>query len=112
MKIINSIGMDEKIIKIIKLMYMANKIQFNIGNINTEWLENSVGVQQGCGMHPTIFNIYMEKLFVRIRRSGKEVSVGNGKLRCLAYGNDVVLVAERKRGMEDLLEIIRKYREE
>ena len=40
------------------------------------------------------------------------MSIGDGILGCVAYAGNVVLMAEKKKDMEDLLESTRKYGEE
>ena len=50
---------------------------------------------------PTLFNLYIEELIARIRFSGRGVKVGDGRLGCLAYADDIVLMAESKEDMEE-----------
>ena len=40
------------------------------------------------------------------------MSIGDGILGCVAYAGNVVLMAEKKKDMEDLLESTRNYVEE
>ncbi len=103
------IGVDETIIRIIEDLYTENKVQFTLGNIATGWMENNVGVRQGFVMSPTLFNIFLEEVLVRIRKSKRGVKVGRGTLGCLAYADDIVLLAENKREMEEMLQITDKY---
>ena len=52
----------------------------------------------------TLFDIYIE-LLARIRVSEKGVEVGNRRLSCLSYADDIVLMAERKQDVEELLQV-------
>ena len=61
---------------------------------------------------PTLFNFYIEKLIVRIRKSGYGVKVGDQRLGCLAYADDIVLMTESKIEMGELLKIADGYGKE
>lgn len=111
-KLLRHIGVDEKIVEVIENLYNDNKVQFTLGDITTDWLQNNIGVRQGCVMSPILFNLYLEELLVRIRKSKKGVKVGGGTLGCLAYADDIVLMAESKGEMEDLLHITNTYGKE
>ena len=69
-------------------------MKFRIEETETDWLKNDVGVRQGCIMSQTVFNTYIEELFVRIRKAEVRVRIGNNKLGCIGYADDVVLTAE------------------
>ena len=60
-------------------------------------------------MSPTLFNLYIEELFVRIRKAEIGVTIGNGKLGCLGYADDVVLITESREDMDRLLHIADEY---
>ena len=107
--LLQHIGICEKIINIIKSMYTNNKMKFKLGNVETEWIENNTGVRQGCIMSPTLFNLYIEELSVRIRKAKIGVQIGNRKLGCLGYADDIVLLSESKEDMDRLLDITDEY---
>ena len=86
--------MEENIVWVLKNLYTDNMVKFTLGNNTTKWMKNNVGVRQGCIISPTLFNFYIEELIVRIRNSGYGVRVGDKKLGCLAYADDLVLMAE------------------
>lgn len=109
MTLLKHIGVEERVIEVLKSMYENNRVQFTLGNISTKWIENNTGVRQGCVISPTLFNIYLEELIWRIRKADIGVRIGEKKLGCLAYADDVVLMAEKKEDMEQMLTISRKY---
>ena len=112
MKLLQHIGTDEKIINILKDMYKDNKMKFRLGEIETEWMDNNSGVRQGCMVSPTLFNIYIEELFVRIRKLGVGAKIGNERIGSLGYADDIVLMAESEEDMDRLLKIVEEYGEE
>lgn len=87
-------GVDRKIVQVVRKLYEDNKVKSTIGDISTGWLRYNVGVRQGCVISSTLFNMYIEELIARIRLTGRGVKVGNGRVGCLAYADDIVLMAE------------------
>ena len=66
---------DRKVVQVIRKLYENKEVKFTLGDIGTGWLRNNIGVRQRCVISPTLFNIYREELIVRIRMTGKGVSV-------------------------------------
>ena len=112
MELLAHLGVEENIVRVLKNLYTDNMVKFTLGNNTTKWMKNNVGVRQGCIISPTLFNFYIEELIVRIRNSGYGVRVGDKKLGCLAYADDLVLMAESKEEMEELLKIADNYGKE
>ena len=105
-------GVDRQVVQAIDKMYESNEVKFTLGEVSTGWLENNTGVRQGCVLSPTLFNIYIEELIARVRILGKGVKVGDGRLGCLAYADDIVLMAESKADMEEMLQVADRYGQE
>ena len=108
-RLLKHIGISEKILNVIKALYTDNNMIFKMGNVKTDWINNNTGVRQGCMMSPTLFNLYIEELFVRIRKAEIGITIGNGKLGCLRYADDVVLITESREDMDRLLHIADEY---
>ena len=60
-------------------------------------------------LSPTLFNLYLEELITRIRKSENGVKVGDKRLGCLAYAD--LLMTENKEDMEKLLRIADTFEE-
>ena len=71
-------GVDRKVVKVIRKLYEDNEVRYTLGDIGTGWLRNNIGIWQGCVISPTLFNLYIEELIVRIRMTGRESELGIG----------------------------------
>ena len=100
---------DRKVVQVIRKLYEDSEVEFTLGDVSTGWLRNNIGVRQGCVISPTLFNICINELIVRIRMTGKGVKVEDRRLGCLAYADDIVLMAENKEDMEELLQVASIY---
>ena len=95
LKILN-IGIGGKLYNVIKNMYSDNMTSVKLENICSKYFECSVGVRQGDGLSPTLFNIYVNDL--------KDIlndpiccpaKYGNLSIGLLKYADDLVIISER-----------------
>jgi hypothetical protein len=96
------IGVDDRLRETIMKFYNKNKIKLTMNGIESDWIENNVGVRQGCTMSPVIFNIFLEELLMRLRNIDG-IEVGDRNLSCLAFADDIMLVSETAEGLQRLL---------
>lgn len=68
------------------------------------------GVRQGCPLSPVLFNIFIEDLDEECRRKklGGTV-IGSEKIYSLKFADDVVLVADDKEGLGEMLKSLEKF---
>lgn len=86
-------GIDRITTKYIMANYDGPKTYIQCENITTSSIELNRGVKQGDPMSPTIFNLVMDELLSRIdARYGLDVADGH-KVACLAYADDLLLLA-------------------
>lgn len=52
-------------------LYQDSEVRYTLEEVNTGWIPKNTRVRQCCVLPPTLFNIYIEELTVRIRMSGK-----------------------------------------
>ncbi len=53
--------LSERIIKIIRSMYVDTRAKYKLGTLETEWVRNERGVRQGCILSPMLFSLYTEE---------------------------------------------------
>lgn len=65
-KLLQHIGINGKIINVIEdTLYKDKKIKFRWGETEAEWMNNNIGVRQGCMILPTLFNVCILKSCLR-----------------------------------------------
>ena len=108
-KVLDKVGLSEKIVKIIRSMYEDTKAIYRLGTLETDWVRSERGVRQGCILSPTLFSLYTEELAVRIRRMNAGVKVGDDKSSILLYADDVVVMSETAEELQRLLDVVGEY---
>ena len=108
-RVLEKIGLSEKIVRIIKSMYVNTRAKYNLGTIETGWVRSKRGVRQGCILSPTLFSLYTEELAARLRRKNVGVRVGENKICVLLYADDVVVMSESAEELQELLDVVSEY---
>src|SRR3954462_15345702 len=79
------------------------------GNEQTKAFDLHTGVRQGCVMSPVLFSFFINGLAREIKEKTQGVCVGNTRGRLLLYADAIVLLAERRRDVQDMLDIVTSY---
>ena len=75
----------------------------------TEMFELNTGVRQGCVMSPVLFSLFINGLAKEINKRTKGICVGDRKVRLLMYADDIVLMSETKRDLQNMLDVVTTY---
>ncbi|KAF2355531.1 Reverse transcriptase domain [Trinorchestia longiramus] len=102
--VMGKIGFSEKIVNIVKSLNENTCAVYRLGNLVTEQVRSVRRVRQGCTLSPLLFGLYTEELAVRLRMSGFGLKVGEEKLSCLLYTDDIVVVSESEQELQMMLE--------
>jgi hypothetical protein len=111
-RVLERCGFSEKIVRIVKSMYVDTKAKYNLGEIETDWVSSERGVRQGCILSPLLFGLYTEELAVRVNGCGEGIRVGNDRLNVLLYADDVVIMTENRNSMQRVFDVISQYARE
>ena len=108
MSILKKKGVDWKERRLIKNLYMKQKASMKIGDMKTEWFDLGKGVRQGCCISPTLFNIYVEEMVKECWENNKGVSIGGRRIKCIRFADDMILLAENKEDLEEMIKQMEK----
>ncbi|CAF0945202.1 unnamed protein product [Brachionus calyciflorus] len=84
-------------------LIVKNKDKFSMS------FKPNVGVRQGGIASPKLFSIYLEDLLDKIVKNKNGVYLGKVKLDVIAYADDLLLISDTKKGMQELLKIVEEY---
>ena len=107
--VLGKVGLSEKIVNIVKSMYVDTKARYRLGSLETDWVKSERGVRQGCILSPTLFSLYTEELSVRVRRMNAGVKIGEDKIGILLYADDVVVLSESAEEFQKILDVVGEY---
>ena len=103
--ILKEIGVDNRDLKIIAGLYWQQS-----GSVRTEHGLSSEfqikrGVRQGCVLSPSLFNLYVERIFKAVEDK-KGIIVGGLNINNLRYADDTVLISDSEHNVQVLLNAV------
>ena len=101
--ILKKIGVDWKERRLLSNLCMKQRIKVRIGEEMTEGREIGGGVQQGCPLSPTLFNIYLEDLMKNYFPNTGPVNIGGRRIKCIRFADDMSLLVEDERMLKNML---------
>ena len=74
-----------------------------------EWFRTTVGVEQGCLLSTTLFNIFFERIMSdALEEHDGKVSIGGRNITNLRFGDDIDALAEEEQELEAQVESLNK----
>ena len=109
MNILKKIGLDGKDLRLIKNIYVMQRVALQLGGVLTYWIDIKRGVRQGCGMSPDQFNIYAEFIMRNIEE--EEIRVGGKNINYIRYADDAVLINDSEEKLKMLVQKVSEHSE-
>ena len=101
-------GIDGKMWRVVKNLYREVGSCVRLGEEKTEWFSLDVGLRQGCILSPVLFSIFIDGLAAEVKKIGG-AKYGELVLSLLLFADDIVLVAESEKQMQEMLDVVYKY---
>jgi hypothetical protein len=99
-------GIDDKMYKSIRELYSSTLSCVKVNHLQTEWFEAKSGVRQGDSLSPTLFNIFINNLIVKVKNTGIGVKVGEKICNIFLYADDIALMASTENDLQTLLDVV------
>ena len=103
------IGISHNFYNVIKDMYLNTEVCMKFNDERTDFLHPTVGVKQGDNLSSSLFNIYINDLNTYFTAECEPVEIGMGKVHCLMYADDLILLSESAQGLQNSLNILSNY---
>ena len=102
-------GIRGKMWRILRNIYRKVESSVLLGGNRTAWFLIEVGLRQGCILSPLLFVLFINDLRDVVDQLGKGVQLGNGRVSILFFADDIVLLAESKEDLEEMLQAVFAY---
>ena len=96
-------------VRLILYTYLIQKCYVKYGKAFSDSFSISNGLRQGAIASPTFFNLYIDELFQKMRRSGIGCHIDNCYLGILGYADDLSLIAPSREGLQSMINIVREF---
>lgn len=97
-------GLTGKIMTALQDIYASVISAVKVNGQVGDWFEVGSGVKQGCLNSSFLFNMYLNDLIYDINDLNLGVRVGDKKISLLCYADDIVLVAEKEKDLQVMLD--------
>lgn len=105
LRILRIHGLPDEFVTYMRHVYSNSTTSFQGDDWVSEPLIPSRGVRQGDPLSPVVFNMCINYMINKLPEA-VGVSFGTGmRLNCLAYADDIILLASSKKGMEDIVTV-------
>ena len=93
-----------KMYKAIVAMYQNTQFCIKLNESFTDWFQVHNWVKQGDNLSPTLFGLFVNDLVRELNSTGHGIRVGTYKINALLYADDIVIIAETEKIMQELLD--------
>ena len=93
----------------LKELYTDNINLVRINGAYSSPFSSENGVRQGDNQSSMLFNCHINDLLKTLRESDLGIEVNNIKNNCLAYADDLVLIADSPKMLNGLLQLLQKW---
>ena len=111
-------GVDDKLISLVKMLYKDTRFKVEIEGESSEWMKQETGIRQGCPLSPYLFLIVMTVMFHDVHDKTdhelKKHRVPGAEFDEVTYADDTICISKDTAAMNLFLKNIeeegRRYR--
>ena len=103
------LGITGKFFNILRHIYTTDKACIKIGQTRSDFFSLSIGVRQGCILSTILFNLFLRDLAKKFDAMEDKVMIEDVGINSLFWADDLILLAETKEGLDQLLKTLEEY---
>ena len=103
-KLLTEYGVGGKFLRILQSMYDNHEVYVRTSEGLLQPILTKIGLKQGCGLSPLLFNLFIDKITSIFDRTCDPVSLGGDDLSCLLWADDLVLLSSSPEGLQNAID--------
>ena len=92
-KILTEYGVGGNFLRILQSLYDNHEVFVRVSDGLLQPILTTIGLKQGCGLSPLLFNLFIDKITTIFDQSCDPVSLGGQDLSCLLWADDLVFLS-------------------
>jgi hypothetical protein len=96
-------GVKGRLYRSIRSLYKLCKSSIRTPYGLTDWFMSDLGTRQGAVLSPLLFSLVVNPLATLLKSKGFGVKLGGIQLACLLYADDLVLIADSKEQLQEMM---------
>ena len=106
---LEKLGLNGNISRVLKSLYIDYQCCVRLNGFSTDYFSVKCGLKQGCILSPLLFNLYVNDLITSLKVTGKGIPINDHKVCCLAYADDIVIMAENEPDLQLMLNVLHDW---
>ena len=111
-QIMAAIGIPQQFVHAIKSMYKDLQCMVRIAGVAGPIFSSEIGVKQGCPLSPTLFGLFIDRLYFYVLSKAPDLGIALGSGRrvpMLLYADDFLLLSHSEAHMHRLLQLVSQF---
>ena len=102
--LLENYGVGGNFLNILMEMYKDHKVFVRVADGLLQPITTTIGLKQGCGISPLLFNIFINKLPKIYDKSCDPLQLGGKDLNCLLWADDLMIVSKSAEGLQTAID--------
>ena len=102
-KLLTEYGVGGNFLQVLQALYDNHEVYVRVSDGLLQPIMTTIGLKQGCGISPLLFNLFIDKITTIFDKSCDPVSLGGEDLSCLLWADDLVLLSTTPDGLQNAI---------
>ena len=102
-RLLTKYGIGGNFLKILKSMYTNHEMYVRVSDGLLQPIRTTIGLKQGCGISPLLFNLFIDKITSVFDKSCDPVSIDGEDISCLLWADDLILLSTSPVGLQNAI---------
>ena len=103
-KLLSEYNVGGNFLKLLQSLYDKHEVHIRLSSGLLKPIFTTIGVKQGCGLSPLLFNLFINKLPDIYDGSCDPVKIGNMNISSLLWADDLVILSSSAKGLQNSID--------